>query len=497
MSNEPARATRVTRESIGLILGPLLFLAIAFSPLGLPTGVQRMMAVAALMASWWVTEAIPLAATSLLPLALFPLLGLGTASQSATPYSNHLVYLFLGGFMLAQAMQRWNLHRRMALTIVRSIGTSPSRIVLGFMCAAAFISMWVSNTATAAMMMPIGLAVIHQAVEAVEADGRHDIDTRPGRFHFGANLMLGIAYGASIGGVATIIGTPPNVFLAGTMSADQGIEISFVRWLGFGVPFVLLFLPLTWIWLTRFAFPLEIRAIPGGAARIQSELDELGPMGTPEKRLAVVFGVTALAWTFRPVWTTWIPTGDNVSDSTIAMMATIALFVIPATSAAGGAERLLNWQWASRLPWEVLLLFGGGFSLAAGFERNGLSAWVGDQLQFFAALPLALFIIIVVVFIVTLTEFASNTASTAMSIPILAATANSMGISPLILAIPATVAASCAFMLPAATPPNAIMFGTGYFTLPQLAKAGIGVNVIGVILISLLTWLLARPLFGI
>lgn len=478
------------------MLGPALFLAIAFLPLGLPPGVQRMMAVAVLMASWWVTEAIPLAATSLLPLALFPLLGLGTASESATPYSNHLVYLFLGGFMLAQSMQRWNLHRRMALAIVRSVGTSPSRIVFGFMCAAAFISMWVSNTATAAMMMPIGLAVIQQAVEAVEAEGA-DIDTRPGHFHFGANLMLGIAYGASIGGVATIIGTPPNVFLAGTMAAPpHNIDISFVKWLGFGLPFVALFLPLTWLWLTKLAFPLEIQSIPGGGDRIQSELDKLGRMTLPEKRLAAVFGVTALAWTFRPLWTSWIPTGNNVTDSTIAMMATIGLFVIPA-GLTGSDERLLNWQWASRLPWEVLLLFGGGFSLAAGFERNGLSAWVGDQLQFFAALPLPVFVVIIVALIVTLTEFASNTASTAMSIPILAATANSMGISPLVLAIPATVAASCAFMLPAATPPNAIMFGTGYFTVPQLAKAGIGVNLIGIVLISLLSLLLARPLFGV
>ena len=483
---------KTSRESVGLVLGPLLFVAIALVPLGIPPQVQRMMAVAALMATWWVSEAIPLAATSLLPLALFPLLGLGSAQESATPYANHLVYLFLGGFMLAQTMQRWNLHRRMALTIVRSVGTSPSRIVLGFMCAAGFISMWVSNTATAAMMMPIGLAVIQQAVEAVEADGS-DVDTRAGHFHFGAALMLGIAYGASIGGVATIIGTPPNVFLAGTMSAIHGIEISFVRWLGFGIPFVVLFLPLTWLWLTKIAFPLEIQSIPGGATRIQAELDKLGPMTTPEKRVAVVFGITACAWTFRPLWTAWIPTGSFITDSTIAMMATIVLFLTP----AGSGERLLNWEWASRLPWNVLLLFGGGFSLAAGFERNGLSAWVGDQLHVFAQLPLPLFIVIVVVLIVTLTEFASNTASTAMSIPILAATATSMGLSPLVLAIPATVAASCAFMLPAATPPNAIVFGTGYFTVPQMVKAGIGVNLIGVILVSLLTLLLARPLFGV
>lgn len=481
-----------SQERVGLVLGPLLFFSLVLAPLDIPASVQRMIAVAALMATWWVTEAIPLAATSLLPLALFPLLGLGTAAQSAAPYANHLVYLFLGGFMLAQAMQKWNLHRRMALTIVQRVGTSPSRIVLGFMCAAGFVSMWVSNTATTAMMMPIGLAVIHQAVEAVEAEGS-GIDTRPGHFHFGANLMLGIAYGASIGGVATIIGTPPNVFLAGTMSADHDIDVSFLNWLGFGIPFVSLFLPLTWLWLTRFAFPLEIRSLPGGAGRIRTELDNLGPMTIPERRLAIVFAVTAVAWTFRPLWTAWIPTGDNVTDSTIAIVATIALFLMP----AGDGDRLLDWEWASRLPWDVLLLFGGGFSLAAGFERSGLSRWVGDQLQFFAALPLPMFIVLVVAMIVMLTEFASNTASAAMSIPILAATANSMGISPLVLAIPATVAASCAFMLPAATPPNAIMFGTGYFTVPQLAKAGIGVNLIGIAVISVLALLLVGPLFGV
>ena len=486
------------RHRVGLILGPALFLAALFLlPQDIPVHVRRMMAVTALMATWWVSEAIPLAATSLVPLALFPFLELGTAAESAAPYANHLVYLFLGGFMLAQSMQRWNLHRRIALTIVRRIGTSPSRIVLGFMCAAGFLSMWVSNTATTAMMMPIGLAVIQQAVEAVEKSRDEgvpmDVDVRPGRFHFGVDLMLGIAYGASIGGVVTIIGTPPNVFLAGTMSAQYGIEISFVRWLGLGIPFVLIFMPLTWLWLTRVAFPIEITSIPGGSARIQQELDELGRMSVPEKRLAVVFAVTAAAWMFRPVWTSWFPTGRLVTDSTVAMVATLALFLLP----AGNGERILNWAWATKLPWDVLLLFGGGFSLAAGFERSGLSAWVGEQLQFFAQAPLPIFLVVVVLLLVLLTEFASNMASTAMAVPILAATATSMGLSPLVLTVPATIAASCAFMLPAATPPNAIVFGTGYFTVPQLVRAGIGVNLMGIALISLLTLLLVRPLFGV
>lgn len=483
---------KITRERVGLIVGPLLFAVLTFAPMDVPPTVQRMMAVAALMATWWVSEAIPLAATSLLPLALFPFLGLGTAAESAAPYANHLVYLFLGGFMLAQAMQRWNLHRRIALNIVKLVGSSPARLVLGFMCASGFISMWVSNTATAAMMMPIGIAVVQQAIEAAEAEDL-GIDTRPGHFNFGANLMLGIAYGASIGGIATIIGTPPNVFLAGTMFADHEIEVSFVTWLGLGIPFVVLFLPLTWLWLTKVAFPLEIRSIPGGAARIANALRELGPMTTSEKRVAIIFGATAWAWTFRPFWSAYIPTGKLVTDSTIAMVATIALFLTP----AGNGERVLDWKWASRLPWDVLLLFGGGFSLAAGFERNGLSTWVGEQLHVFSALPLPLFTLIIVTFIVILTEFASNTASITMSLPILAATATSMGLSPLVLAIPATIAASCAFMLPAATPPNAIVFGTGYFTVPQLVRAGIGVNLIGVVLITLLTLLLVGPLFGV
>jgi solute carrier family 13 (sodium-dependent dicarboxylate transporter), member 2/3/5 len=491
---------QLSRETIGLVLGPAVFAVILVLPLpGLPTAAGRMMATAALMAIWWVTEAIPLAATSLLPLFLFPVLDLGTAAQAAAPYSNHLVYLFLGGFMLAQAMQRWNLHKRMALHIVHRIGASPSRIVLGFMCATAFVSAWVSNTATAAMMMPIGLSVIQQVADAVEkgraAGETIDVDLRPGRFHFGVCLMLGIAYGASIGGLATLIGTPPNVLLAGVMQETYGIEISFLKWLGFGLPLAVVYLPLAWLWLTRVAYPLELRAIPGGTDQIRNELERLGPMSTGEKRLAMVFGLAAAAWTFAPLWTRWVPNGDKIEDSTIAIAATILLFVLPAGGGTG--ERILDWAWATKLPWNVLLLFGGGFSLAAGLERSGLSQWVGGQLTLFQGAPLPLFIALVALLLVILTEFASNTASAAMSIPILGATATSLGMSPLLLAIPATIAASCAFMLPAATPPNAIVFGTGYFTIPQMLKAGIGVNLIGIVLVTLFTLLLVRPIFGI
>ena len=481
------------RQRVGLIAGAVLFLVLAFVPIpGVPVIIRRMMAVVALMAIWWVSEAIPLAATSLLPLVLFPFLGIASASQAAAPYSNHLIYLFLGGFMLAQAMQRWDLHRRLALHIVALVGTSPSKVILGFMCASAFVCMWVSNTATTAMMMPIGLAVIQQVGESVR-EKRPEIDLAPGKFHFGIDLMLGIAYAASIGGVGSLIGTPPNVLLAGTMEEVYGIQVSFLRWLAFGVPFVAAFIPLTWLWLTRVAYPLEISEVPGGAQLIKEHIRDLGPMSAGERRTAYLFALTAAAWMFRPLWTRLIPSGELITDSTIAITAAVAAFVLPASA----GERILNWKWASKLPWDVLLLFGGGFSLAAGFERSGLSRWVGEQLTHFNQAPLPLFILSIVVVIIILTEFASNTASTAMSLPVLGATATAMGLSPLTLCIPAAVAASCAFMMPAATPPNAIVFGTGYLTIPQMVKAGFFIVLIGAVLITLYTFMIIRPLFGV
>ncbi len=484
---------RDQRQSVGLVVGGVLFLALAFAPIpGVPDQVRLMMAVAALMAAFWVSEAIPLAATSLLPLVLFPFLGLGSAAQAAAPYSNHLIYLFLGGFMMAQTMQRWNLHRRLALHIVDLVGTSPSRVILGFMCASAFVSMWVSNTATTAMMMPIALAVIQQVAEAARDKGL-DVELAPGQFHFGIDLMLGVAYAASIGGIGTLIGTPPNVLLAGILEETYGIQVSFLRWLAFGIPFVVLFVPLTWLWLTRVAYPLEITEVPGGAKLIKEHIRKLGPMSVGERRTAYLFALTAAAWMFRPVWTRWIPSGELVTDSTIAMTAAVLAFLLP----GGTGERLLNWQWASKLPWDVLLLFGGGFSLAGGFERSGLSRWVGDQLTHFSQAPLPLFVLSIVLVIIILTEFASNTASTAMSLPILGATAAGMGISPLVLCIPAAVAASCAFMMPAATPPNAIVFGTGYLTIPQMVRAGFAIVLIATVLITFFTFVVIRPLFGV
>jgi sodium-dependent dicarboxylate transporter 2/3/5 len=328
--------------------------------------------------------------------------------------------------------------------------------------------------------------------DAVREKGS-DVDLTPGNFHFGINLMLGIAFAASIGGIGTLIGTPPNVLLAGTMEEVYGIQISFLRWLAFGVPFVIVLVPLAWLWLTRVAYPLEISEVPGGAELIKEHIHELGPMNPGERRTAYLFALTAAAWMFRPLWTRLIPSGELITDSTIAITAAVAAFVIP----AGSGERVLNWPWASKLPWNVLLLFGGGFSLAAGFERSGLSHWVGDQLTHFSQAPLPLFIMAIVAVIIILTEFASNTASTAMSLPILGATAVAMGLSPLTLCVPAAVAASCAFMMPAATPPNAIVFGTGYITIPQMVKAGFFIGIMAVVIISIFTFAVIRPLFGV
>ena len=481
------------QERIGLMLGPLLLFGIAFVPIpGMPDEARRMLAVAAIMAVWWVSEALPIAVTSLLPLVLLPVLGITNAAGAAAPYANHLVYLFLGGFMIAQAMQRWNLHRRLALRIVLAVGSSPRRLVFGFMAASAFLSMWVSNTATTAMMMPIGVAVIREVSDAVHGPERQP---RAGAFPFAVCLMLGCAYGASIGGFSTLIGTPPNVFLAGFLEEELGIRITFARWLLFALPLTLLFLPATWFWLTRVAFPIRIRDIPGGSAPVRAAYERLGPLSTPEKRLALLFGGTALLWMFRPMWTAVAPTGEFITDSTIAMAATVLCFIVPAGGRAAG-ERILNWEWGAKIPWDVLLLIGGGFSLANGLEVSGLSLVLGDRLAGASTLPTPLFLVLVVLFVILLTEFASNLASTAMILPILAAVSAGAGMPPLMLLVPATVAASCAFMLPAATPPNAIVFGTGHFTIPQMVRAGVGVNLIGAVLASLFAVFWVPVVFG-
>jgi len=486
------------RQRIGLWLGPLLFAAMLLLPT--PTGMtiegQRMAAVALLMATWWMCESMPIPATSLLPIALFPLLGIASTQKATAPYANHLIFLFMGGFIIALAMQRWELHRRIAMNIVRVVGFSPGRLIFGFMAATAVLSAFVSNTATAVMMMPIGLAIIKHVVEEGKKEGLdREIDFSPEKFAFGLNLMLGIAYAASIGGVATLIGTPPNTVLAGYLQKTYGYEITFARWLLVGVPLVLILLPLCWLWLTRVANPMKLKKVPGGRDLIDAELKAMGRMGAGERWTALVFGLTALAWIFRGQLSFLFSDPKLVTDAAIGMTGALLLFLIPVDLKKN--QFVMDWHWAAKMPWGVLILFGGGLALAGGFKETRLAEWIGGQVSLLQNAPVLVLVIAVTTLIIFLTELTSNTATAAMVMPILSAVAIGLGQNPLLLVVPAAIAASCAFMLPVATPPNAIVFGSGYVTIPQMVKSGFGLNILGVILTVALTYALVIPVFDV
>lgn len=476
------------RNKIGLALGPAvcLLLLLLPAPEGLDPAAWHTAAIGALMAIWWISEAIPIPVTALLPLALFPLFGILPIDQAAAPYANPLIFLFMGGFLIAIAMQAWNLHRRIALNIVRFIGVRPASIVFGFMVAAAFLSMWVSNTATALMMLPIALSVIQLSGEQVSED------LQSAHAGFGICLVLSIAYGCNIGGMGTIIGTPPNAFLAGFLSDSYGYDISFVRWMAMGVPLVGILIPVAYGVLTRITFPLTLQELPGGEKVIHSELEHLGPMSAPEKRVALVFAVTALLWMFRPLVEQVIP---GISDAGIAMAAGVALFIIPANLQQ--KTFLLNWRMTDRMPWGVLILFGGGLSLANAISETGFDRWIGSGVGVLEAWPVILLLLLVAAMVVFLTEITSNTATAAAFLPILASVAIGIGQDPLLFTIPAVFAASAAFMLPVATPPNAIVYGSGLFSIPQMARAGLWLNLLFVVLITLFGYFALSLLFGV
>lgn len=487
-----------TRQRVGLVLGPLLFalMLILPPPGGMEPSAQKMAAVALLMATWWMSEAIPIPATSLLPLPLFPLMGIMHTGKAAAPYASHLIFLFMGGFMIALSMQRWNLHRRIAMNIVRVVGFSPARLIFGFMAATAILSAFVSNTATTVMMMPIGLAIINHVIE----EGKREKHANASVFNqetsiFGLNLMLGIAYAASIGGIATLIGTPPNTVLAAYLQKTYGYEISFASWMKIGVPLVVIMLPVCWLWLIKIAYPLTLKKVPGGYDLIQKELKEMGRLSAGERWTALIFLLTSLGWIFRKQLSFLFPDPSLVTDATIAMAGGLILFVIPVSLQRN--RFVMNWEWAAKMPWGVLILFGGGLSLASGFKVTGLAAWIGNQVSLLDNAPVLVLIIAVSTLIIFLTELTSNTATSAMVMPILAAVAIGLGENPLLLIVPAAIAASCAFMLPVATPPNAIVFGSGHVTIPQMAKAGFGLNIIGIVLTVAVTYFLVIPFFGV
>lgn len=475
------RVDGTRRNWVGRFLGPVLAVVshLYLGTTGLTDAGAMTGAVTVWMAVWWVTEAVPLAVTSLLPVALFPLLGVAGVEETTRPYASSIIFLFAGGFLLAQAVQRWNLHRRIALHVVLVVGTSPRRLIAGFMISTGLLSMWVSNTATVVMMLPIGLSVLALTGEAEDtdvpdADAPFDARRRP----FATALMLSIAYSASIGSVATLIGTPPNGILAGHL-AQQGTPIGFGQWMLLGLPLAVVFMVIAWLLLTRVLFRIDGRPVPGGRQPIRAHLEEMGPVSRSERRVATVFVAMAVGWITRPALAA-LPGLARIDDSTIAMTGAIVLFLLPADRHR--RVMLLDWPHARRIPWDILVLFGGGLSLAAAIDRNGLSAFVGDRVGGLQALHVVALIAIVATIVVFLTEITSNTATAAVLIPTLAGAAVGMGIDPLLLVVPTTLVATFAFMLPVATPPNAIVFGSGRVTVGDMARAGILLNLVGVAL---------------
>jgi solute carrier family 13 (sodium-dependent dicarboxylate transporter), member 2/3/5 len=453
--------------------------------------------VAVWMAIWWMTEAIEIPATALLPLALFPLLQARTIDEAAEPYASPLIFLFLGGFLLALAMQRWGLERRIALLALRLVGTRPRQVVGGIMAMTALFSMWVSNTATVAMMLPVALSIIDAAVPS----GRSALLTSqdvPGR-NFARSLLLGIAVSASIGGVGTLIGTPPNLFLASYARDNLGVDISFAEWMLIGVPLVILFLPVAWATLTYVLFPPDIDGDALREALGPEARDDLGPMQRGEWAALGVFLATALAWVFRPLLEDLVIGGGQpfaeLDDAGIAMLAGVALFAIPVD--IKNRVFILDWDSAVKLPWGVLLLFGGGLSLAGAFDDNGVADFLGAQAADLDVLPTLAVIMIITGGVVFLTELTSNTATAAALIPIFAAIAPGLGLDPLALAVPAAIAASLAFMLPVATPPNAIVFGSGYVQMTDMMRVGLRLNIASIALVTAATYLLAQPVLGL
>jgi len=473
------------REIGGFLLGLLFFAVVLLLPApdGLTAAAWHTAAVALLMGTWWITEAIPIAATALVPVVLFPLLGISGIDSTLEPYAHPLIFLFMGGFIIAIAMEKWELHRRIALNIVSFVGTRPHAIIMGFIIASAFLSMWVSNTATALMMLPIALSVL----KLVDRQQESGMETH----HFGLCLLLGVAYGCNVGGMGTLIGTPPNALLAGFMADNYGVEISFARWLLFGIPLVVICLPVIYIVLTRLVYPLEIKELPGGKQLFEEALQSLGTISKPEKKIAVVFVLTAFLWITRPLFNDLLP---GISDTGIAMAAALSFFLIPVQSEE--KKCILEWNDVEELPWGVLILFGGGLSLASAINNTGLAEWIGLSLEGLASWPVLVLLLLLVTLIVFLTEMTSNTATAAAFLPIMGSVAVGLGLDPMLFALPVALAASSAFMLPVATPPNAIIYGSNRIKIPEMARAGMWLNIIFIILISLLAYTVAPYIFG-
>ena len=448
------------------------------------------------MALWWMTEAAPIPVTSLLPLALFPLFGIGTMSEVAAPYANTVVFLVMGGVILGLATEKSNLHLRVALFTIRLVGTKPSQIVLGLMIASAFISAWVSNTATAVIMVPIAVSILN-LVRTIDPDAAGK--------KFAASMLLGVAYGVTIGSTATLIGQPPMALMKGYLMDSHGIDIAFGTWMLVGVPWAVIMLLIGWLVLTKLVFRPEIDALPGGKELIQQERAKLGKMSTPELRVAWIFAVAIFFWIAVPFiaplgWVAeHLPFLATINDAQVAMAAAIACFLVPAHRVRDDktGTPLLRWSAAKEVPWGLLLLFGGGLSLSAMFTQTGFSEWVGEQVSGLSSMPSWLIIVAVIVVSLVLTELTSNTATAAAFFPIFGAVAIGVGIDPLFMTIAVTLAVCSAYMLPVATPSNAVAFGSGEITIKQMVRAGVWLNVISIGLIMLVMYTLVPIVFGV
>ncbi len=475
---------------IGLLLGPVIFfLTLNMSaPAGMSDSAQAVLASTLWVATWWITEPIPIPVTSLLPIILFPLTGALNLQTTTQAYGNPIIFLFLGGFMIALAMERWNLHKRIALNIILFVGTDTRMIVLGFMVATAFLSMWISNTATAMMMLPIGIAIVTQLSD-FDGKGTLERDDK-----FGMALMLGIAYAASIGGLATLIGTPANAILAAIVMKVYAIEIAFSQWMLVGLPLATFLLLVCWFYMVRIAFPLQKKRAAVGKKEIQKQLRLLGKISFEEKAVGLVFLFTALAWVSRTFLLT--PYFPALDDTMIAMGGVLSLFVIPSHN-KGYKQGLLNWDIAQKLPWGILLLFGGGLAVAAGFQDSGLTTFIGTKMTLLQGASLFVILLAIVAIINFFTEITSNTATATMMIPILASLSAAVNIHPFGPMVAACVASSCAFMLPVATPPNAVVFGSGYINMKDMIKTGFWLNILAILVVTIYIYFLLPLIWDI
>lgn len=509
--NEQARWLRIVWS--GRLLAPALagvvYVALWVAAPDLGAAGRATAAIAVLMAVLWITEALPLAVTALIPIVLFPLTGVLPVSDAAAPFASEVIFLFLGGFIIALAIQRWGLHQRIAWWIIRLVGTRPARLTGGVMAATALLGMWISNTATTLMMLPIATSVVQLVTAQLTGRGPDEAKASTddpstaaaGAPRFATGLLLGIAYAASIASVTTLISTPPNLIMRAYLQETYDIVIDFGKWMLFGVPVAAVFLVIAWLLLTKILYRPEIDRIPGGRALVQEELRRMGPMSRGERIAATVFLVTAILWIFREPLQSWdwlvarVPTITHVTDAAIAITAALVLFAIPVDPRQG--IQAMDWDTARGLPWEVLLLFGGGLSLAAGIQASGLDAWIGGQATGLGTLPPVVLVAIICLMTTSMSELMSNTALAATFLPIIGGVAPAIGVDPLLLVVPATLAGTFSFTLPVSTPPNAIVFSTGHVTMKQMVTTGIWLSLIGVVVTTLATFTLLAWVFGV